>query len=744
MMVTSVVGGGAQRQSAPGVATLRAVAAVEQPERNMMTNKTRDGERTATFAEALTKRDFESLDKFCRNAGKAEQGLQKFVEMTCACTEGLVGVAILWRDLTSNHVSKKERYCTPSVPCNKWFCACDRHIRAEQASKPLLGALFRLSTSPDFVYLLPLAPGAGEQDGLPLELHTTLTSRWEAFFTILCSNTVQKVVFDLQLALLPVVSQLQMRGLDPGKIQNCLDMRLSYYYSCAISNCGSEAKDEKMEQELELEYIFQRSEHGPHPPDERELSAARVPRVVAQLKGDLAGVCAIMNERKEVIQRQGPSSWSAFCKVECPLAVLLAQVEAHGVIMATDGMKAIMTELSERQAVVARRAQELVPSLPDFNISSPEQLSKALFDVLKLPPPGASSAKGKHHSTAEKVLQGIAHLHPLVGLALENRSLVKTHAFIVGYEVFLRRGEGGEGRIHAQWNNTSTRTGRMSCCKPNLQQVTKLPQTFNDGAISINMRALIQPRPGWELVSADYSQIEVRVMAHFCGDRGLLQLFAERKDVYRLMGGMVFNTRPESVTEQQRNFAKVLALAAIYGQGVEQMAAKMNKSKAEAQQIQSSFFRAFPGIKSFMAAVKERARKTENVTTLLGFRRLLPDISSQDGGLRAAAERQAVNTVIQGSAADIIKLAMVMMNENIVKEFEALSLSERPRLLMAVHDELVYEVPPVLVDRFARLLSQVMEQEVTRSFAMKCPLVIDLSRGWSWGETKPFHLDERV
>jgi hypothetical protein len=115
----------------------------------------------------------------------------------------------------------------------------------------------------------------------------------------------------------------------------------------------------------------------------------------------------------------------------------------------------------------------------------------------------------------------------------------------------------------------------MSCCKPNLQQVTKLPQTFNDGAISINMRALIQPRPGWELVSADYSQIEVRVMAHFCGDRGLLQLFAERKDVYRLMGGMVFNTRPESVTEQQRNFAKVLALAAIYGQGVEQMAAKM-------------------------------------------------------------------------------------------------------------------------------------------------------------------------
>jgi DNA polymerase-1 len=258
------------------------------------------------------------------------------------------------------------------------------------------------------------------------------------------------------------------------------------------------------------------------------------------------------------------------------------------------------------------------------------------------------------------------------------------------------------------------------------------------------MRALIQPRPGWELVSADYSQIEVRVMAHFCGDRGLLQLFAERKDVYRLMGGMVFNVRPENVTEQQRSLAKVLALAAIYGQGVEQMAAKMNKSKAEAQQIQGSFFRAFPAIKNFMAMVKDRARKTECVTTILGFRRLLPDINTQDGGLRATAERQAVNTVIQGSAADIIKLAMVMMNENIVKEFETLSLTERPRLLMAVHDELVYEVPPALVDQFARLLSRVMEQEVARSFHLKCPLVIDLSRGLSWGATKPFQLDEHA
>jgi hypothetical protein len=137
------------------------------------------------------------------------------------------------------------------------------HIRAEQASKPLLGALFWLSSSPAFVYLLPLAPSAGEQDGLPLELQTTLTARWEAMYTILCSSACKKVFFDLQLALLPVVSQLQIRGLDPGKLKNCLDMRLSYYYSCAISNCSSEAKDEKMEQELELEYIFQRSEFGP-------------------------------------------------------------------------------------------------------------------------------------------------------------------------------------------------------------------------------------------------------------------------------------------------------------------------------------------------------------------------------------------------------------------------------------------------------------------------------------------------
>ena len=238
-------------------------------------------------------------------------------------------------------------------------------------------------------------------------------------------------------------------------------------------------------------------------------------------------------------------------------------------------------------------------------------------------------------------------------------------------------------------------------------------------------------------VAADYSQIEPRVLAHFCGDQKLLQLFHSKGDVYKIMASIMFSKDEVEINQKERNVAKTTALGLIYGQGVAQMAKSMNVTDSEAYNIQNQFFRCFPRTKAWMNERKNLARKQMYVETILKFRRSLPDINSSDTNKRATAERQAINTIVQGSAADVIKLAMVMMDKEIDLKFSSSPVVNRPRLALCVHDELVYEVERSMVNEFVPLLVETMETKVGRCLGINMVLFTDVAVGESWGDLSP-------
>jgi len=399
-----------------------------------------------------------------------------------------------------------------------------------------------------------------------------------------------------------------------------------------------------------------------------------------------------------------------FYEVELPLAGVLATMELTGIRVDSELLaelsKTADTELENLHA----RCTELAGH--DFNVSSPRQLETILFDELGLP----SSKKTKTaRSTDQGVLEELAQLHPLPQAILEYRSVSKLKSTYL--DALPREVNSETGRIHTRYNQLVAATGRLSSSDPNLQNIpirTEMGRRVRDAFV---------PADGWSMLSADYSQIELRVLAHLSRDPALVEAFSRGDDVHIQTACALFGVKPEEVTKQMRGEAKTVNFAVIYGQSQFALARNLKIDRAEAQRYIDAFFDQYAGVKSFLDEVVEQARANGLVTTLLGRRRSLPDIRSQNKNLRAAAERIACNTPIQGTAADIMKVAMVQIQHAI----EAQRLQSR--MVLTVHDELVFEAPPAEREGLEALVLDHMQNAVPLSV----PLPVEAGWGESWG-----------
>jgi len=411
----------------------------------------------------------------------------------------------------------------------------------------------------------------------------------------------------------------------------------------------------------------------------------------------------------------------------------------------------------------------------EFNLASPEQVAHVLYDVCKVKAKSGSETI-KFQSTSVEFLQAVEKEHPLVPLLLDFRSLSKVRStydwrnYLYVPKVMSSTALGlpencqatntttmsmsakSHGRVHSKWNQQQTRTGRLSSSEPNQQQVPNTKEITRN--CSINVRRLFKAPQGCCLVSADYAQIEMRVLAHYCNDKNMQDLFrsttggAIASDIYSLMASRVFNKELKSVSKDDRARVKQVALGIIYGMGPELVARKLNIPLAEAKRCIFLFFQLYPGVQEWIKKVKGNARRDGYVTSLLGHRRFLPDISSADAQLRAKAERSAVNSVIQGSASDILKLAMLHVDYEIqrwegqIRENHPTFRVQRiqpplPRLIMSIHDEVIFEVSDAHTSSFVMLLSDVLEKQIPQRYGIRVPLTIKVESGPSWGELLP-------
>lgn len=343
-----------------------------------------------------------------------------------------------------------------------------------------------------------------------------------------------------------------------------------------------------------------------------------------------------------------------------------------------------------------------------FNINSPKQLGEILFEKLQLPK-GRKTKTG--WSTDVKVLESLSLTHELPALILQYRNLAKLKSTYVDKLASLRNER--SHRVHTSFNQCGTATGRLSSSNPNLQNI---PIRTEEGR---RIRSAFIAAPGCVLLAADYSQIDLRVLAHYSEDSELIEAFRGSQDIHRRTAAEVFFVAPELVTSEMRRVAKTINFGIVYGMSSYGLASQLHVSRKEAQTFIDRYFAHFSGIKDYMEAMIRQARKDGFVTTLLGRRRFLPDINSTNRNQREFAERTAINTPIQGTAADIIKLAMLRVHRELaLRKLQA-------RMLLQIHDELVLEVPEQELDEVSRLLKNHMEA----AMSLRVPLVVHLSHG---------------
>jgi len=353
----------------------------------------------------------------------------------------------------------------------------------------------------------------------------------------------------------------------------------------------------------------------------------------------------------------------------------------------------------------------------DLNVSSPKQLGYVLFDKLKLGAGSSASksSKSKQYSTSEEVLQRMVGEHPIVEKILEFRSLKKLiSSYIESIPKLVNK---KTGLIHSNFNQAVTSTGRLSSNNPNLQNIPvrgERGREIRKAFIAENEHSLI--------MSADYSQIELRLMAHLSGDIGLINAFMEGKDIHAATAAKIYGVAESDVTREMRSRAKTANFGIIYGISSFGLSQRLNISRGDAKELIDGYFNSYPMVKTYMERVVEEARTVGYVETLYGRRRYLSDIRSNNQVVRGVAERNAINAPIQGSAADIIKIAMI----NIYREFIQLGLSSK--MIMQVHDELVFNVDLSERDRVKKIVVLGMQSAANLSV----PLIVDVGEGTSW------------
>ena len=402
-----------------------------------------------------------------------------------------------------------------------------------------------------------------------------------------------------------------------------------------------------------------------------------------------------------------------FEQIEMPLVTVLARMELRGVRIDTQLLAAMSAELDGRMRTLLAEIYALAGG--EFNVHSPPQLREVLFEKLKISPRGVRRGK-TGLSTDVDVLTRLAREHPLPQKILDFRGLAKLKSTYV--DALPALVDPATGRIHCSFNQTVAATGRLSSSDPNLQNI---PIRTEEGR---RIRQAFLPAPGQRLISADYSQIELRVLAHVTADETLISAFRNREDVHVRTAAEVFHVDPARVSAEQRRAAKVINFGILYGMGPSRLSKELGISFEEAQTYIESYFARYPGVEKYIESTLEAARKTGFVTTLLGRRRFIPDLTSTEGGVRQFAERTAVNTPIQGTAADLIKAAMVAIDRRLT------AAGSGAGMILQVHDELILEAPEAEVDAVAA----VVREEMEGAARLSVPLEVAVGVGSSWAE----------
>lgn len=397
-------------------------------------------------------------------------------------------------------------------------------------------------------------------------------------------------------------------------------------------------------------------------------------------------------------------------EIELPLVGVLARMERAGVLVDREALTALEAEFAEHLVSAERRIHETAGEV--FNPNSTQQLARILFAKIGLTPPRRTKTG---YSTDADVLEQLAVEHELPGLVLAYRSLQKLQStYVTALPGFIA----ADGRIHTDFRQTVAATGRLSSNNPNLQNIPVREE------LGRRLRRVFIAAPGHLLVAADYSQVELRILAHFSGDAGLLEAFREGRDVHRATAAEVWGVAPSEVTESQRSAAKAVNFGIVYGISDFGLARQLGCPVAEAKEIIQRYFERYPGVKRYMDGAVAEARERGSVRTLYGRLRRLPDITGRNFARRAFAERMAMNTPIQGTAADIIKRAMVAVAGEIAAG------GMRAQLILQVHDELIVEAPDEEVPAVAVLLRRGMQE----AGELAVPLRVDVSAGPNWME----------
>ena len=402
-----------------------------------------------------------------------------------------------------------------------------------------------------------------------------------------------------------------------------------------------------------------------------------------------------------------------FYNIEMPLMPVLAEMEMNGVRIDTESLKETSGVLTSRMKEIESRIYELAGT--EFNIASPKQVGEVLFDRLKIVEKAKKTKTGQY-VTNEEVLQSLKHKHEIVADILEHRGLKKLLGTYV--DALPKLINPRTGHIHTSFNQTVTATGRLSSSDPNLQNI---PVRGEDGK---EIRKAFIPEPGCEFFSADYSQIELRVMAHLSGDENMIEAFREGHDIHAATAAKIYKEDINAVSRDQRTKAKRANFGIIYGITVFGLAERLEISRDEAKQLISGYFETFPKVKEYMDKSILEARAKGYAETLFHRRRYLADINSHNATVRGFAERNAINAPIQGTAADIIKVAMIRIH----RRFKAEDI--RSKMILQVHDELNFSVLPEEHEKVERI---VME-EMQNAFEMQVPLVADSGWGKNWLE----------
>ncbi|WP_292195148.1 DNA polymerase I [Butyrivibrio sp.] len=433
--------------------------------------------------------------------------------------------------------------------------------------------------------------------------------------------------------------------------------------------------------------------------------------LVASFAGTIAQVSflsAPLIEKKLVEEQMA----DLFYDIEMPLSYILYDMERVGIIAKRDQLKVYSDNLAQRIEVLEKEI--LAEAGTEFNINSPKQLGEVLFEKLGLP--GGKKTKSGY-STAADVLDKLAPDHKIVRDVLEYRGLAKLKStYADGLAEYIE----GDGRIHTSFNQTITATGRISSTEPNLQNI---PMRTEEGR---SIRKVFVPKDGYVFADADYSQIELRILAHMSGDKGLIEAYHEGKDIHRITASKVFNTPFEEVTDLQRRNAKAVNFGIVYGMSTFGLSEDLSISRAEAKEYMEQYFATYPGVQQYQERAISQAKEKGYAETIYGRRRPMPELKSGAYMVRQFGERVAMNAPIQGTAADIMKIAMIKVWRRLKAE------KLKSQLILQIHDELVIETAPDEIE----LVKAILEEEMMHAADLLVPLEVECHTGKDWYEAK--------